>query len=751
MITVTNATGIAAMTLRVNTPNDEIYTSSPMIPLPATQTAFNLPRFADTADYKSTFIFLNPNDAPSTVTITSTTGTNGVALPITLTDTATPPNTYTSGTPFTVGGKKSIFMTTDGSANNAGSASISATSGLGVAALFSYFSGGVVRTEVGVLDSPAQQNFTMPIDARIPIDGSGQTDPTAVNTGFALFNPSTSNTVTLTPTYIDTFGVMTTGPNVVLGPLGSSSKYIDQAFSYSTASNGSSIAGNFQGSLAFHGVTTNDIASAVALRQNLLPYNLTSYTVVTGTAQGGYPAVPSSLLYVTATPVYTNIKTGGSFNKYLPYMQKLTITETGFTTSSTWTPVAFNVISQDTGRVYQPLAVPTTTSGTVYIPGGNYIARVSGYITGTQWEGVWGNYTTTPFVFTGTTTQTVTAAMPAPSYHSVTGTLANWDSFKTTYLSSPGTIGTAGIAQMSFYGTVTSNQSVSYVVYCNTDTSGNGTFTHAFPDGDYQAVLFKPYALSYGGVDTTQNMGILVGTFSVNGADLSPTLTIPTISTVSGTANSGSAISPFALEFTDKAQPSFGYINGMNNNSFPFPNSYSTGSGYTITTNPAYTSYPGSYYYPRNSAFVQNTFGSPYGYSLPLVGDGHVYDADAQFMVYTGSGTSAGLATYSPAAAKGIVVSNSGATFNLPIPSTIPATVALTGKVLKFDQSQVQANAFVIARSTAIMGTDGNVIPNLSYYTWAVLTSTGGYSYTLNLLPGYYEIYYGSGNTTMIQ
>jgi hypothetical protein len=80
------------------------------------------------------------------------------------------------------------------------------------------------QTEVGVQDSPVFNSLTMPVDSRAPIDGT----ETAVGTAFALFNPNSSDSVILTPTYFDIDGVMTTASAITLQPLAQKALYFGE-------------------------------------------------------------------------------------------------------------------------------------------------------------------------------------------------------------------------------------------------------------------------------------------------------------------------------------------------------------------------------------------------------------------------------------------------------------------------------------------------------------------------------------------
>jgi len=288
---------------------------------------------------------------------------------------------------------------------------------------------------------------------------------------------------------------------------------------------------------------------------------------------------------------------------------------------------------------------------------------------------------------------------------------------------------------LSFYGTQLSNSNYSYSVYCNTDSAGNGTFTQAFPEGNYTtAVLRWPTANGKLGL---QNLTL--GTpFTVDSTNTTVTLTAPTsINTLSGTAGFAGGTPPqgaFTITASDTSLPSFGYNGWVN----PFPSSYQSGAAMSLN-NPYY---PGLSYVPRSTYFTQNTFGGSYS---TLIGAGSNYKMKYLFTVYNTSNASTGIAVYAPASGAAVAV-NGDTQYDFDTLPTLAPLVTISGTISGF----VGGTATVIARCDQVLGADNNVIPGLSYYTFGTANASGVYS--LSVLPGYnYQVYYNTGNMQIYQ
>jgi hypothetical protein len=282
---------------------------------------------------------------------------------------------------------------------------------------------------------------------------------------------------------------------------------------------------------------------------------------------------------------------------------------------------------------------------------------------------------------------------------------------------------------LSFYGTVADNPHIQYVVYCDTDTNGNGTFAQSMPDGDYIAVL---QAANTGTTisGATENMGLQnIGTFSVSGDDITvDLLAVPTLATLSGTASfAGGTLpkGPFTITASDNSLPNLGYINTK------------------------YSSYPGyNLYYPRNTTFTQNAFEGEYNMTL---GAGSEYNLSYSMLVHNSASSSVGTAYYSPASGASVPLAGAGNTYTYDFDTMpeLPSLVTISGRVRDAAANGVDYSV-VIARSTSIIGPSGSVIPGLSYYATATADSSG--NYTLSLLPGRnYQLYYSTHYMLIIQ
>jgi len=589
---------------------------------------------------------------------------------------------------------------------------ITSSAPIGAAALFTLYSNdSVFQTEAGVQDSPSYTRVTLPIDFKVQNGG------TVYGTGFALFNPN-ATAISLKPSFFDGDGLMSTAGIITLQPMSQQAMFFDSVFPG---------LGTVQGSLAFQGLTGTNGVSAMVLRMNMSPFNMTSFTAVSGTAAGAS--------YTNGTPRFTYMDvtaTMTSVNKTIPGAPTLTVTSSGV--SSPYAPYTYNytqVISQSSGRMYKVKGDATTLTATLYVPPGWYTTRVMNWNAAlvTQYTGVFETYTTDPFYFSTTTTQTV--AFPNVPLRNVTGTINGWSA-----------LGLGTTAGMSFYGTALTNSHLQFVVYCNTSTTagaGDGnTFIQAFPEGIYTAAVLQPAMMlpssGFSGTQPTevmsfQNLLPSGATFTVDSNNNPVTLNAPSGVASLWSNNSVQHTGPFTLSIHDNALPNLGYIN---------PNAFDHLGAIPYPMNV----YPGYIYYPRDTVWTQNPFGGQYSAKVAV---GSSYKLTNTFTVYNASTTSVGVATYSPPDGLSTYIDGDHQyDFN---PGTLAPLVQISGTVSGYFGG---ASSTVMARSDQIIGADGNVIPGLSFWT-AVPVSAAG-SYTLNLLPGYsYQIYYNTAAELVVQ
>jgi hypothetical protein len=252
---IQSTVAISALTLRQNAVPLS-YTSCPVIPIATTQRTFNLAQVANGASsdigYKTSFMFFNMSSSTANVNL-ALTKDDGTSLSVTI-----PGQGARSSFSFSLGAGKSLFLQTDGAGTlSRGAAIINTDIPIGVAGIITvYDSQGNFQTEAGVADSPAFADFALFIDSN-----------TAHDTGIALFNPL-SIAVTITPRFLDSEGISTTGKGIMLPAYGHTATFFSQLFPG---------LGNAQGSLtisAMYGI------SALTMRINFSPYSLTSLPVV---------------------------------------------------------------------------------------------------------------------------------------------------------------------------------------------------------------------------------------------------------------------------------------------------------------------------------------------------------------------------------------------------------------------------------------------------------------------------------------
>jgi len=272
MLRVMSDGPLAAITLRQNAPSFFTYTSCPVVSTASSQTRFNLAQFADGAVgggyYKTTIMLQNFRGTPTTIYFAARQQDGTTISPNLITTTGDYINNM-----IVIEGHGSRFLTSDGSTNAQGSMVITSNAPIGAAALFTLFStdsSHVFQTEAGVQDSPSYTSVTLPIDFKVQNGG------TVYGTGFALFNPNPT-AVTLKPSFFDGDGLMSTAGTITLQPLSQQAMFFDSVFGGM---------GTVQGSLAFQGLTGTNGVSAMVLRMNMSPFNMTSFSAVSGTAAG---------------------------------------------------------------------------------------------------------------------------------------------------------------------------------------------------------------------------------------------------------------------------------------------------------------------------------------------------------------------------------------------------------------------------------------------------------------------------------
>jgi len=717
-IKVHSTVPVAAVTLRQNSTYKATYTSIPVVATTSTATTINLTHFVDGVfgqdKYVTTFMIFNFSNTGATVQLHPTKD-DGTAVTLHFAS-------GSSDNPLSIPAGASRVLVTDTTSNASGAVQIvSNGTPIGVAALYTQYSiNGTTttfNTEAGIQDSPSLQSFTMPVFSKVNFNDANPSANVVVGTAFALYNPDSANPVTLKATFLDTAGIQTTSATIQLTSNQHKALYFHELFSGW---------GNIQGSLAFLVTSTGGTVSATALRSNASPYNMTSFLVVSGT--GGQPIGVST---GTARAIYADVTGDAIINKskavQAPGAVNINNTGIAFATAGLYQKQA---IEQPSGRIH------TATTGTAfYLTPGMYSFRLLGFMSGNipgtttaiagVSNGIFVEYTTDSYYIGGTTTLSVNTAIPA--LHNVSGTIANYGS-----LSSLSSLGVATSAQMAFYGVSTTNAQVHYAAYTVTDTSGNGTFsTPAVPDGTYKAVLtyYNAQTTIPGEFLTFQN----IGTFSVSGVDTTVNgLTIPTLATLSGTASfAGGAApptGPFTITAADTSAPDFGWNGPLNY--------YPAGQA-----NPkyplAYQSLNNYQFYPRNTMYIQNTFGGTYSETL---GAGSTYNMSYSMLVYNSANTSVGTVYYTPSSNKSVTLTGASATYNFATMPTLPSLVKISGKLGNYTGAG-QVNFSVIAISNEIIGTDGNKIPDIRYYASSATDANA--NYTLYLLPGRnYQIYF---------
>jgi len=670
-LTVSSTVAISAITLRVNAPTNPPaqYTSIPVVSTSSSQTAFSLAQFADGAGYKTTFMLFNPSTSTANVTI-DLYQNDGTALSVTMTGGSSSASHFA----YQLGAGQSKFVQTNGASGGlVGAVAIGSDRAIGAAGLFSqYNSDGSFKTEVGVLDSPAFTSFTLPIDSKIPLS----------DTGVALYNP-TSESLTFSPVYLDQDGLSTTTNAITLSAHGHYSDYFSNIFPNQ---------GVTQGTFVVSGLSS--AISAMTIRLNNDPYNMTSLPVLEG-ATAGFQYSTAAVGGTATGVIYPNIAVSAdtTFNKQINWGYGVRINSTGFPTSGS----GINQVQMiaTSGKAYKPYTV--SAGATLYVGPGVYKVRTAGWVgTSTSVSGTWITYTAPDLVTITATGTTANVTLPTLTTYNVTGAIAGIDA-----------IATATSSQMVFISTSTADPNAQYTVYC---PQNNGSFTQAMPSGTYIAgIQAKPFGSTSG----TENMGFLnIGTFTVEDSDLTVDLAIPATAKLSGAATfTGAPPSAITLTVKDSSAP---------------------------VMDPT----AGNIYAPfiAQSTWASPTAGFTGPYDMDLV-KGRNYQIALSYSLYASTSTTvaSGNVTYTPTLNAFTLAGDGDYDFdNVAVPSTL---VTLSGKLTN-SLGNVQG-ATVTAVSNALTGAAN------STYKATAATATDG-TWSMKVPKGSYKLYLSSYGTPFV-
>jgi len=226
-----------------------LFSTTTLVLISATfaQGVYRLPQIASGADViRTTFIFVNNSDQESVVTL-KLTDDSGNSMNLSI-----PGMNGDSIKVFTLPARESRFFTSDPSGDlKIGSGLVTATSNIGVAAVFSFLGGGgsTLLTEAGIGASQAVSEFSIAVDTKAPF-----------NTGVAIQNLGFDST-TLTMTLFDKNGnQQSTRNDITLPKQGHLAKFVsgDDGLFPSAV--------NFEGRLVVSSSLTQ--VSALTLRQN---------------------------------------------------------------------------------------------------------------------------------------------------------------------------------------------------------------------------------------------------------------------------------------------------------------------------------------------------------------------------------------------------------------------------------------------------------------------------------------------------
>ncbi len=215
-IEVTSDQDVAAVALRYDNPNQDVFSTIPVLVNEAATTLY-FPQVADGLGYRTNFILLNPSTASATATLEFYDNQgNPLSLPI----------GGSEKTSYTVdlNAKGAARFITDGTSVDpygnpkVGWVRVSSPQRLGGSAIFQTVAGGIITSEAGVASSPSASHFTTYVESL----GYAES-------GLAIANPNTAE-VNITLNLRDTDGGVAATTNLKLPPLGHVAKFFTQWF-----------------------------------------------------------------------------------------------------------------------------------------------------------------------------------------------------------------------------------------------------------------------------------------------------------------------------------------------------------------------------------------------------------------------------------------------------------------------------------------------------------------------------------------
>jgi hypothetical protein len=236
---------------------------------------YYIPHFAVGAigngSFHTTFVFFNNQSESSDVTL-SLTGDNGAALSATISGMGT----HSAFSFSLAGGATKILQATSSGNLQAGAATITSDLAIGVSGIYSeYDSNEKFVTEVGVENSNPLNNFIIPV----------QISDSTINTGLALFNPSTESS-SITASLKNTDGTSAGNVDFTLSAGQHLAAYLNSSNLFPDIT-------SFNGTLT---IQSSEAVSAVTLRQN----------------------TPATTDYYTSFPVVSASSTKSTF--YVPHV-----------------------------------------------------------------------------------------------------------------------------------------------------------------------------------------------------------------------------------------------------------------------------------------------------------------------------------------------------------------------------------------------------------------------------------------------
>jgi hypothetical protein len=353
---------------------------------------YYIPHFAVGAigngSFHTTFIFFNNQSTSSDVTL-SLTGDSGTALSATISGMGT----HSTFSFSLAAGATKILQATSSGNLQAGAAAITSNLAIGVSGIYSeYDSNGKFVTEVGVGNSNPMNNFVLPV----------QISDSAINTGLALFNPSTESS-SITASLTNTDGTSAGNVSLTLAAGQHLAAYLNSSNLFPTIT-------SFNGTLT---VQSSEAISAVTLRQStssatdyytscpVVSASSTKSTfyvphVADGASTGGAGYKTTFMLFNlstnTANTAYVTLKFTNSDGAAFP------VTFTGITTttnSNTYTislgagQSAFLQTDGSTNPITTGAAVITCVNSATYIGAGGPSVPIGVAAYYTQYDDEW--------------------------------------------------------------------------------------------------------------------------------------------------------------------------------------------------------------------------------------------------------------------------------------------------------------------------------------------------------------------------